>query len=188
MNETTLLIAFIAVTSVAVVLQTAILAGMYVSMRKMMERTESLQQRVNEQVVPLVAKVRSLVDESAPKLQLVVTNLGSLVDESRPKLQQMVSNIAESSSLLRSQAGKIDEAVTEFVDKARGQAGRAEVLASRTMERVDSTAAAVQHSVLTPLRHLSGLAEGVMAGVSQFAGSRKERRRAKSVPSDDMFI
>jgi ABC-type transporter Mla subunit MlaD len=170
MNETTLLIAFIAVTSVAVVLQTLILAGMYATMRKMMERTGALQLRVNEQVLPLVEKVRGLVDESAPKIQTVVANL------------------AETSGMVRAQASKIDEAVTEIVGIARSQAGRANVLVTRTMERVDLTAAAVQHTVSSPMRHLSGMLEGVMAGIGQFAGGRREQRQAKAAPSDEMFI
>jgi ABC-type transporter Mla subunit MlaD len=170
MNETTLLIAFIAVTSVAVVLQTLILAGMYLSMRKMMGRMGALQLLVNDQVLPLVEKLRELVDESAPKIQAVVTN------------------VAETSELVRSQAGKIDEAVTEIVGMARSQVGRANVLATRTLERVDLTAAVLQHSVTSPLRHLSGLLEGVLAGVGRFAGVRRERRQAKTVPNEDMFI
>jgi ABC-type transporter Mla subunit MlaD len=170
MNETTLLIAFIAVTSVAVVLQTLILAGMYVSMRKMIERVEGLQLRVNEQLLPLVEKVRGLVDVSAPKIQTVIANL------------------AETSDLVRAQAGKIDEAITEIVGVARSQAGRANVLATRTLERVDRTAATLQNTVTAPLRQLSALLEGLMAGVGQFAGGRRERRQAKAVPSDEMFI
>ena len=170
MNETTLLIAFIAVTSVAVVLQTLILAGMYLSMRKMMGRMGALQLLVNDQVLPLVEKLRELVDESAPKIQAVVTN------------------VAETSELVRSQAGKIDEAVTEIVGMARSQVGRANVLATRTLERVDLTAAVLQQTVTSPLRHLSGLLEGVLAGVGRFAGVRRERRQAKTVPNEDMFI
>jgi ABC-type transporter Mla subunit MlaD len=170
MNETTLLIAFIAVTSVAVVLQTLILGGMYVAMRKMMTRTEALQLRVNEQVLPLVEKVRAIVDESGPKIQAVV------------------ANVAETSELVRAQAGKIDEAVTEAVGFAREQVIRVNVLTTRTLERVDHTAAVAQNAVTSPLRQLSGLMEGVIAGVGQLAGGRKDRRQKKAVPSEDMFI
>ncbi len=84
---------------------------------------------MNEQVLPLVEKVRGMVDESAPKIQTMITNL------------------TETSNLVRAQAGKIDEAVTEIVDMARTQAGQANVLATRTMQRVDLTAAAMQHAV-----------------------------------------
>jgi methyl-accepting chemotaxis protein len=165
----TLLIVFIAVTSAAVVLQTLILAGMYASTRKVSARMEALSTRVEEQVLPLVEKVRVIVDESTPMIRTVVTNL------------------AETSSLVRSQAGQIDETITEIVGMARIQAGRADQLATRTMQRVDITAGALQHTVTTPARHFSALMEGVRAGLGEFLGGRKARG-AKSAPSDQMFI
>jgi ABC-type transporter Mla subunit MlaD len=165
MHET-LLIAFVAVTSVAVVLQTLILAGMYFSTRKMSQRMEALSTRVEEQVLPLVEKVRGIVDESSPKIQTVITNL------------------AETSTLVRTQADQIDEAVTEIVGIARAQANRADELATRTMQRVDMTAARVQHTVNAPVRHFSALMEGVTAGVSTFVSGRKRNKTS----NDEMFI
>jgi methyl-accepting chemotaxis protein len=170
MNEQSLLIAFIAVTSVAVVLQTLILAGMFFSTRKMGQRIEALSTKVEEQVLPLVEKVRGIVDESAPQIQTVITNL------------------TETSNLVRAQAGQIDEAVSEIVSIARTQAGNAGELAERTMQRMDHAAEAVQHTVTSPMRHLSALMEGVMAGFGEFVGGRKVRRTTKAVPSDEMFI
>ena len=167
MNET-LLIAFVAVTSIAVVLQTLILAGMYFSTRKMSQRDGSAFHAVEEQVLPLVEKVRGIVDESSPKIQTVITNL------------------AETSALVRTQAGQIDEAVTEIVGIARAQANRADELATRTMQRVDMTAARVQHTVNAPVRQFSALMEGVMAGVGKFVSGRKARRSKTS--NDEMFI
>ena len=170
MNDT-LLTTFIAVTAVAVVLQTLILAGMFIAMRQMIGRTEGVQKRVNEQLLPLLEKVRGLVDESTPKIQTVMTN------------------VAETSELVKSQAVKIDGAVTEMVNLAHKQAERASGLASRTMERVDHTAAAVQNAVTTPVRQLSGLVDGVLAGIGQLiAGRRGGQPRTKAVPNDDMFI
>jgi len=169
MNETTILIAFVAVTSVAVVLQTLILAGMFFSTRKMSQRMEALSVKVENDVLPLVATVRGIVDESAPKIQTVIRN------------------VAETSDLVRAQAGHIDAAVTEIVDIARTQAGNAGVLAERTIQRVDHVAETIQHTVSSPMRHASALLEGVMAGFGEFVGGRKARR-AKAVPSDEMFI
>jgi methyl-accepting chemotaxis protein len=163
------LIAFVAVTSVAVVLQTLILAGMYFSIRKMGERMEALSRRVEEQALPLVEKVRGMVDESAPKIQMVVTNL------------------AETSTLVRKQAGQIDEAVTEIVGIARAQAGRADELATRTMQRVDLTAERLQHTVNSPMRHLSALMEGVTAGLGVLVSGRKSQS-SKAASNDEMFI
>lgn len=167
MNESTL-IAFVAVTSAAVVLQTLILAGMYFSTRKMSKRMEALATRVEEQALPLVEKVRALVDENAPMIRTVVTN------------------VTETSGLVRAQAGRIDEVITEIVDKTQVQVNRADELATRTMQRVDIAAGALQSSVAKPVRHFSALMDGVMAGFNKFVASNKARN-AKSGPAEDTF-
>ncbi len=169
MNQTALLTAFVGVTSVAVVLQMLILAGMYFATRKASKRIDALSIQVNEQVLPLVKKVRGIVDESAPAIQTMVTNL------------------TETSNMVREQAGKINETATEIVEMARTQAGQANILATRTMQRVDLTAAALQHAALSPVRRLSAVMEGVTAGIGEFVGGRKVRR-SKAVPDDEMFI
>jgi len=176
MNETTLIIAFIAVTAVAVVLQTLILAGIYASTRKAGKHVDALATRVNEQVLPLVLKVLPLVEKAL-----------SRVEESAPKVQTVISNLAETSDLVRSQAGKIDEAMTEIVGVARTQTANMDVLATRTLQRADVTVEALQHVVMSPLRQANGLMEGVAAGLGSFLGRRKTRR-AKPVSTDEMFI
>ena len=170
MNEQTLLIACIAVTSVAVVLQTAILFGMYLSTRKLSQRLTELSVKVETDVLPLAAKVRALVDENAPKVETVLANL------------------AQTSDLVREQAVKIDAALTEVVTVARTQAANAGELAERTMQRVDHAAGTVHNAVTAPLRQLSALVEGLVAGVTEFAGIRRVRRSTKAVPTDEMFI
>jgi archaellum component FlaC len=181
MNVTTLLIVSIAVTAVAVVLQTLILAGLSIAVLRMGKRMQAMQSRVNDKLLPMMDKVQALVDESVPKLQTVVTNL------------------TESSGVIRSQADKIDGAVTQVVETVRNQASRFDALSARTLERVDITAATVQNTVTAPIRRISAVLEGVMAGVGSFAGfagKRRETRAAqagvptedKAVPNDEMFI
>ncbi len=170
MNQSTLLTVFIAVTAVAVVLQTLILAGVSIAVLKMAKRMQALQSRVNDQVLPMMEKARTLVDESVPKLQTVVTNL------------------TESSGVIRAQVEKIDGVVTQIVENVRTQASRIDVLTTRTLERVDSTAATVQNTVTNPIRRLGGVVEGVIAGIGSLAGKRKETRTGKAVPNEDMFI
>ncbi len=170
MNQSTLLTVFIAVTAVAVVLQTLILAGVSIAVLKMAKRMQALQSRVNDQVLPMMEKARTLVDESVPKLQTVVTNL------------------TESSGVIRAQVEKIDGVVTQIVENVRTQASRIDVLTTRTLERVDSAAATVQHTVTSPIRRIGGVVEGVIAGIGSFAGKRKETRTGKAVPNEEMFI
>jgi len=166
MNETTILIAFVAVTSIAVVLQTLILAGMYFSTRKLSEHMQQLAAKVETDVLPLAFKLRAVVDESAPKLQSVLTD------------------VAETSSLVRAKAG---EAVTAVLAVARTQAANAGALAERTIQRVDHAAASVQHAVSSPMRHFSALIGGIAAGAGQLVGAHKSQR-TKTVPKEETFI
>jgi hypothetical protein len=46
----------------------------------------------------------------------------------------------------------------------------------------------MQHVVLSPMRKVSGVLTGVMAGLGEFVSSRRVRRQNKAVPNEDMFI
>jgi hypothetical protein len=167
-----MLTVFVGLTTLAILLQMLILAGMFVSLRKTAASVTAMQSKLNDQVLPLVARIRTLVDESGPDVQLTLANL------------------AETSVLLRAQAVKIDAAVTGVVEVARTQAQAAGEVAARTMDRVDQTAHAVQSAVITPVRHISALLQGIVVGFGDFTGRRKVQRttQAKAAARDEMFI
>ncbi|MDR3763725.1 MAG: hypothetical protein P4M01_06475 [Acidobacteriota bacterium] len=169
MTETTVLTIFVAVTAVAVVLQMLILAGMYFSTRKLNARVTELSYKVENEILPLAAKVRTLVEEGGPKIQSLLTD------------------VAETSALVRAKAVEVDATLSEVLTVVRTQANNAGVLAERTISRLDNAAASVQHAVTSPVRHFQALIEGVTAGLGQFLGARKTQR-PRPVPKDEMFI
>jgi len=181
MNQMTLLTIFVGATCVAVVLQMLILAGIGIAVLKIGKSVQTMQAKVNDQVLPMVEKVRVLVDETTPKLR-------TLVDESIPKLHKAVTNLTESTAVVRAQAEKIDTTVNQFLEIARTQANRLDSFASRTLERVDHAAATVQHTVTSPFKRVGAVVEGVVAGIGSFTGRRKEERATKPVQSEQMFI
>jgi ABC-type transporter Mla subunit MlaD len=170
MNETTLLIAFIAVTSVAIVIQMLMLVGMFFSVRKMSESVQALQRRMDEQVTPLVETVRAFVDENAPRIQT------------------SIENITDTTALIRAQAIKVDQTISGIAEIASTQAANAGALAARTIHRLDSTASAVQHAVVTPVRRASALLEAVAIGIGDFAERQKAQRTKNTSASDEMFV
>jgi ABC-type transporter Mla subunit MlaD len=181
MNEMTLLTIFIGVTAVAVVLQMLILAGIGIAVMRIGKSVQTMQAKVNEQVLPMAEKIRVLVDETTPKVR-------TLVDESIPKLQKAVTNLTESTAVVRAQADKIDGTVSHLLEVVRVQVNRVDSLATRTFERVDNAAATVQHTVTSPFRRVSAVVEGVVAGIGSFAGKRREAQVGKASPGEQMFI
>ena len=169
------LIVFIALTGIAVFLQAGVLMAMYFAMRKSGERMEALASEVKTKVMPTVEQA-----------QQMLTTMG-------PQIEVIVDNIEGASTMLRSQIERVDATVTDAMDRARLQIIRGDELLTRTMDRVEHTSEMVQKTVVSPVRQISGLMQGITVGLEflfggrnrRNGGSREERR---PVPQDEMFI
>ncbi|HUO25415.1 MAG TPA: hypothetical protein VMU61_07090 [Candidatus Aquilonibacter sp.] len=165
---------FIALTGAAVLLQAGVLVAMYVAMRKSSARMEALAVEVKTKALPTLDTAQAMLTEI------------------RPKLQILLENISETSFAVRSQVQRVDAAVTDVVDRARLQVIRADELLSQTLDRVEETSEMVHKTVVSPVRQLSGLMQGITVGLEFLLGSRGRRNGGSSarrtVPQDEMFI
>jgi hypothetical protein len=161
---------FIAVTSAAVVLQACILLGMYLTMRKTGAKIEALADEVRTKVLPTAEIAHSM-----------------LVDL-RPKVESAIADVSESTAMVRMQLGRLDATVSDVVDRARLQVIRADDMVSRTLDRVEQTTDMVHRSVVSPLRHVAGMIQGLTVALEYLAGARRRRRNGAGVPQDEMFI
>jgi hypothetical protein len=169
MNDN-LLIAFIAVTAFAVMLQALIMVALYLAVRKSAAKMEALTTEVNS-AMPTVGTVQSMLAELRPKLEVISTNF------------------SESSTLVRNQLGRIDATLTDALDRTRLQVIRADELLNRTMDKVEETSEVVHKTVISPLRQVNGLMSAISTGVEVFLGhKRRHPKNGAGVPQDEMFI
>jgi len=169
MNET-LITVFVGLTALAIVIQMAVLIAIFVASRKSGKQLESISKEMRETVLPVVSEARSLLAETSPKLR------------------DTIANVSATSTIVREQAERVSVALNDFVDRARQHAVRADQMTTRALDRVEETAAAIDHAVSTPKRKFSALLTGVMAGVGEFTGSRKLQHQKNAVPREEMFI
>jgi chromatin segregation and condensation protein Rec8/ScpA/Scc1 (kleisin family) len=165
----TLLIVFIVVTALAVVIQAGILAGMYVAMRKTSGKVELLAEEVRTKVLPAAQLAQELITEL------------------RPKLVTVADNVSASTTVMRNQLERLDATLTDIVDRTRLQVIRADEFVNNTMDKLEETRDAVQRTVVSPVRQLSGIMHGLSVGFEAFLGRRREQN-ASTVPQDEMFI
>ena len=166
---------FIALTGIAVLLQAGVLMAMYFTMRKSSERMEALASEVKTKVMPTVERAQQMLTEMGPQIEVIVDNLEG------------------ATTVIRSQIERVDATVTDAMDRARLQIIRGDELLTRTMDRVEQTSDIVQKTVVSPVRQISGLMQGITVGLEflfggrnrRNGGSREERR---PVPQDEMFI
>ena len=161
---------FIGVTAAAVVIQAGILVALYLAVRQTTARMEALATDVKTKVLP------------------VAETAYSILTEVRPQLQTMVQNVTESSTMIRSQIERLDATVSDVVDRARLQVIRADELVNRTMDRVENITNLVHKTVVSPVRQLAGLVQGITSGVEFLIGAKRRRRNGVPAPQDEMFI
>ena len=155
-----LLIVFIVVTALAVVVQAGILAGMYFAMRKTSAKVESLAEEVKTKVLPTAELAHAMMTEL------------------RPKIENVVDNVSVSTTILRTQMERVDATLTDIIDRTRLQVIRADEFVNSTMDKLEETREAVQRTVVSPVRHISGLMHGVTTGLEAFFSRRRERNSA----------
>jgi hypothetical protein len=161
---------FVGVTAAAVVLQACILVAMYLAMRQSSARIEALASEVKTKILP-----------TADTVQATLVEL-------RPKIDSIVSNVNETSEIVRGQIARLDATVSDTVDRARLQVIRADELLTRTMDHVEETTELVHNTVISPVRKLAGLMQGLNVGFDALLAGRRRRRNTASVPQDEMFI
>jgi len=165
---------FIAVTSVAVVLQMLILAGMFFTLRKLSAQVMTATNEVKTQALPLL--------ESGKKLEAEIRRL---LETSAPKVELVLDNAAAITTTAHGAIGRVETTLNDVLDRARLQIIRADEMVTRAMDQVEETSEKVAHTVTTPVKHASGIVHGLSTGLGAYFGQKKPR---KPGPSDEMFI
>lgn len=166
---------FIALTAIAILIQAGVLLAMYIAMRKSSQRMEALAAELKGKIVPSLDQAQQMLTEMRPKLTIIVDNL------------------QEATTVIRSELKRVDATVNDVVDRTRLQVIRADELLSRTLDKVEYTSEMVQKTVVSPVRQISGLMQGITAGLEfLFAGRGRRNGRSREdrrpVPQDEMFI
>ena len=165
---------FIALTGIAVLLQAGVLVAMFVVIKKTSTKMEALAEEVKTKVLPTIAQAEAMLTEI------------------RPKAEAIAEQVEESTTMVRNQIERVDATVNEVVDRARLQIIRADEMFTRTLDRVERTTDIVHRTVISPVRQISGLMQGVSVGLEFLFGGRGRRnggsRERGPVPQDEMFI
>ena len=166
-----LLTVFIAVTSVAIVLQMLILLGMYLEVKRATDQAESVVLDYHRRVVPLIENARDILADVTPKMK------------------ELSSNLTEASATLKKQAEVLGDTAIEIAVRARNKVVQADDMVTRALERVEKTTGAVQNSVLSPVRRVNGILQAISVGVGAFLNQKRDSRSNDRRTNDEgMFV
>lgn len=165
MSENVLSI-FVVVAAVAIIIQAGILVALFFTVKKTAARVDDMAARA----IPLMESARTIMEDTAPKLR------------------DISANLVEVSSTMKRQTDRMDEAVNDLLDRTRLQVIRVDQLVGRTLDRVEETTELVQATVVSPIKQISGIVQGLSAGVGAFLGRRRDRDGQLVVEDEELFI
>jgi len=132
--------------------------------------------RIEDKAVPVFDKAESLLNR-----------VRSMVEESEPKIRDIIDKASEMTTVARDQVQRLDILVTDAAERARLQIDHIDAVVGDTVNRVQETTAAVQNTVLKPVREVNGVVSGLRAAISTVArGNRASVDHATQ--DEEMFI
>jgi len=165
---------WIAVTSAAVALQALILFFMYLAVRSLSKRLESVVDETQSRVLPLLENGKAIQQD-----------VKTFLETARPKIDLILENAVHVTTRARTDVERVSATINDVVDRTRLQVIRVDEMVTHTLDRVEETSEKVQESVKAPVRRVSGLAQAISVGVSTYFRSQ---RRGRNGGPDEMFI
>ena len=165
MDQNTLLTVFVGIAAVALVVQMAVMIGLYKATRA-----------AQHQITAIMPQVEQLLRVSH-----------TTIEQGRQQLLEVTGKTTEILALAHTQVVRVDEVLADATSRARVQLERAELIIEDTLSRAQQTIGLVHSGVMRPLREIQGVTAGVRAAIGFL--TRGARSNVNQITHDEeMFI
>jgi hypothetical protein len=151
-----LLMVFVGMVAVALVVQAIALIAMAVGAAKARKRGLEIVEEVRLKLMPIMDNTHSFIQDTAPKVKIIT------------------ENFVETSHVVRAKAQEFDVTASDLNSKARAQAARVDGIVTSALNTTTDVAETIQRGIKVPLREVSGIINGVKAGLDVLVGRAKE--------------
>ena len=168
MSQDTLLLlltVFVSISAIALVIQAAMLFGLYKSTKAIHEKVSLL----------------------TPRAESLMAKAEKTLEESRSKIAEVSARANEVLMLTHTQVRRVDELMADAHGRARVQMDRLELVLDDTMSKVQSTVNTVQTGVVRPIREITGIATGLRAAILHLVQASRSSP-AQATQDEEMFI
>ncbi len=166
LDHQTLLLACVAVTALAIVLQTLFLLLIFIALRKAAKSLREEAEHLRASIAPVLFDTRDMLANSQATLasaQEFLGNAQSVLTRVTPRIESTTSDIVEIAHRLREQTAEMQISALEIMDKVRRQSNRADEMISRLLDTLDYAGGFVAEAVGRPVRQVSGILRSVKA-------------------------
>ena len=171
LDNDTILLAFVGVTTLAFLLQMFILLAIFVVVRKAAKGVKDEIEDLRSSMMPIIYNSRDLFSRLGPKVEATVDDLSAIAHG------------------LRTQTAEVQISAIEIMDKLRRQTNRLDHMFTTVLDAVDRAGGFVAETVSRPVRQISGLLASMKAVIESLrAGTPVQPRPTHSASDKDMFV
>jgi len=154
LDSQTILLAVVAVTAFAVLLQAIILLAIFIAVRKAARSLKEEAEDLRSSLMPVIYNTRDLFTRLAPKVEATVTDVAEITHGLREQTTEVRSTVAHVLVRVNRQASRVDAMLTgilDTVDRASGFVTDAVSRPMRQLSRLLASAKAIIESLRTPI-------------------------------------
>ena len=156
---------FVAIAAIALLVQMAVMIGLY-------KATRSAEQRISAML---------------PQVEQLIQISHKTIEQGRQQMLEVTSKTTEILNLAHTQVARVDDVMADATQRARVQLERAELIIEDTLSRAQQTIGLVHSGIMRPLREIQGITAGVRAALAFLSrGTRDEI--ARITHDEEMFI
>ena len=160
----TVMTAFVIIAAIALLIQAAMLVGMYKASRALQQNVQRL----------------------TPKIESVLETSRQTIEDGRKHIAEISAKTSDILETTRQQVHRIDAFMDDATSRARVQFDRAEMVLDDAMGRTQRTLALVERGILTPIVQVQGVAAGLKSAINVLLRGRPNPEKAHS--DEEMFI
>jgi ABC-type transporter Mla subunit MlaD len=161
---------FIAIATIAIVIQMAILLAIYLQMRATVAYFTRLAAQLQSRVDPILVRTNRILDDSEDRIRTVM------------------SNAAELTEIARSQAQKVDRIFTDAVERLRIQVVKADQILTGALEVIEEAGSTFRAKLWQPFQQASAVLKGVKAGIDFIRGQTRRPESDPTTQDEELFI
>jgi hypothetical protein len=178
-DNQTIMLAIVAVTALAVLLQAIILFAIFLSVRKAARSFKEQVEDLRTTVMPVVNNTRDLIARVAPYVE------------------STVYDVATMASGLREQTAQMEITTKDMLERLRKQSSRVDAMLSSVLDAVDRAGVFLSNAVSKPARQFAGILASIKAVVESLRASEaafrppprpEDFRDMRSPMDEDPFV
>jgi len=151
-NNEILMMAFVALTGIALSAQAIILLAIFLSVRKAAKAVKEDLDELRATVVPVMDSTRE-----------VIGNTRDVIERLAPKVEAAADDVMETVRIVREKSVELDESVSEILERLHRQSARLDGMLSGALDTVDRAGEYVAEAVSGPVRQLSAVVASIKA-------------------------